>query len=170
MTSAIHPISESSGSSDDARKGASLPLRIRTRLSRGPLNWQLAHGATPEDGPELALRAEQLNSASERTRIADALVTTLGDARAREPVTIRRRPQRAAVRDAADEILALALRLRDDRPVATAGIAKAAWLVGDKLSPMHRHGAGDLREALRSALTALDASEGETGAAVPRAA
>lgn len=47
-------------------------------------------------------------------------------------MTLRLRPQRAVVRDAADDILALVLRLRDDRSVDIAGIAAAARLVDDR--------------------------------------
>ena len=53
-------------------------------------------------------------------------------------MTLRVRPQREVVRDAADDILALVLRLRDDQPVGTAGMAAAARLVDDRRSPMYR--------------------------------
>jgi hypothetical protein len=61
------------------------------------------------------------------------------------------------VRDVADDILALVLRLRDGQPVAPQGVARAARLADDRRGPMYRHDAGDLREAVRSALSALDA-------------
>jgi hypothetical protein len=138
----------------------SLALRIRTRLLRTQLDEQLAHGADPAEGSELALRAEQLGSPSERTRIADALVETLGDARRiGEPLTIRSLEHRTAVREAADEIHALALRLRDDQPLDTADVAMAAWLVGSRSSPMRRDNAGDLNEALRVALGTSEARQ-----------
>ena len=95
----------------------SLTLRIRTRLSRAVLDEELAYGAEPAASPDLALRAEQLSSRAERARIADALLETLG----REPITTLPRPQRAVVRGAADDIVALALRLHDDRPAAHRG-------------------------------------------------
>ena len=130
-----------------------LGLRIRTRLLRTQLDEQLAHGADPAEGADLALRAEQLRSPSERTRIADALVERLGDARTvGEPLTIRPLEYRTAVRDAADDILALAQRLRGDQPLDIAAVAMAAWLVGSRSSPMRRDNAGDLNEALGVAL------------------
>jgi hypothetical protein len=106
---------------------------------------------------ELAHRATQLGWTAERARIANALVEALGDARRGEPMTLRTRPQRAVVRDVADDILALVLRLRDGQPVAPQGVARAARLADDRRGPMYRHDAGDLREAVRSALSAMDA-------------
>ena len=137
----------------------SLALRIRTRLSRAVLDEELAYGADPAASPDLALRAEQLSSRAERARIADALLETLG----REPITILPRPQRAVVRGAADDIVALALRLHDDRPAAIAGLAASARLADDRRGPMYRDDAGDLDDAIRSALSALDPVAERTG-------
>ena len=158
MPSGVHPGSMHSESTESSRTSANLAVRIRTRLRRGRLDRQLAQGADPAASAELELRATQLRSAAERARIANALVETLGDAHRNEPVTVRPRPQRAAVRDAADEILALALRLREDRPVDPRGVAMAARLVDNRTSPMHRHDVGDLHDAIGSALSALDAT------------
>ena len=124
--------------------------RIRTRLRRAELDEALATGVDPGGGPELALRAEQLGS--QRGRIADALLKALGE----EPMTLLPRPQRAAVREAADEILPLVLRLGDGRPVAIAGVAAAARLVDDRSGPLYRHNSGDLNQAIASAHAALD--------------
>lgn len=135
-----------------------LAVRIRTAFGRAQLDRELANGADPSGSGELALRAEQLSSPAERARIANLLVETLGDARRGEPMTLRLRPQRAVVREAADDILALVLRLRDDRPVGVPGVATAAWLVNDRRSPLHRDDAGDLHDAIRSARSALDAA------------
>ena len=124
--------------------------RIRTRLRRAELDEALATGVDPGGGPELALRAEQLGS--QRGRIADALLKALGE----EPMTLLPRPQRAAVREAADEILPLVLRLGDGRPVAIAGVAAAARLVDDRSGPLYRRNSGDLNQAIASAHAALD--------------
>ncbi len=134
-----------------------LAVRIRTRVRRSRLDRQLAEGADPAASAELEHRATQLGSTAERARIANALVEALGDARRGEPMTLRTRPQREVVRDAADDILTLVLRLRDDRPVAPQGVARAARLAEDRSGPMYRHDAGDLPEAVSSALSALDA-------------
>ena len=131
--------------------GPGLMTRIRTRLLRARIDRQLAHGTDPADGPELTLRAEQLDAPSARARVANLLVEAVGDARRGEPVALRVRPQREVVRAAADDILALALRLREGRPMSTAAVATAAWLARGRSSPMYREGAGDLREAVRFA-------------------
>ena len=162
------PKSRSSGKRDTT--GTSLAARVRTRIGRAELDSELAHGADPESSDELALRAEQLSSPAERARIANGLVEALGDARRGEPMTLRRRPQRDVVRDAADDILALVLRLRDDRPVGIPGVAAAARLVDNRRGPMYRDDAGDLHDALRSTQSALDATPEPAGEFAAQAA
>ena len=161
------------GTRDYNRSGPtrpSLAIRIRTRFGRAELDKALANGADPGESAELALRAEQLSSPAERARIANGLVEALGDARRGEPMTLRLRPQRAVVRDAADDILALVLRLRDDRPGGTAGVAAAARLVDDRKGPMYRDDAGDLHDAIRSAQSAMDAKRERAGEFAAQAA
>ena len=162
------PKSRDSGKSDAA--GTSLAVRIRTRLGRAQLDSELANGADPASSAELTLRAEQLSSPAERARIANGLVEALGDARRGEPMTLRLRRQRAVVRDSADDVLALALRLRDDRPVAIAGVAAAARLVDDRRSAMYRDDAGDLHDAIRSAQAAMSATRESAGEFTAQAA
>lgn len=157
------PKSRDSGS---GTTGTSLAVRIRTRLGRAALDTELAHGADPASSAERALRAEQLSSPAERARIAVALVEALGD----EPMALWPRPQRPVVRDAADDIRALVLRLQDDRPVGIAGVAAAARLVDDRRGPMYRDGAGDLHDAIRSAHSALDATREPAGEFAAQAA
>ena len=163
MPYGVDPVPKHRESSELAQTGPSLGVRIRTRIRRSRLDSQLAHGADSAANAELTLRAAQLQSTAERARIANALVETLGDARRGEPMTLRPRPQRAAVRDAADDILALVLRLRGARPVDLRGVAMAARLADDRTSPMHRHDAGDLRDAIRAAVSALDATRDLAG-------
>jgi len=157
-------------SGNSGTTGPSLAVRIRTRFGRARLDSELEHGADPAGSAELALRAEQLNAPAERMRIANAFVEGLGDARRGEPMTLRLRPQREVVRDAADDILALVLGLRDDRPAGIAGVAAAARLVDDRRSPMYRDDAGDLHDAIRSAQVAIDRTREPAGEFVARAA
>ena len=156
MPSGIYRFPDHAKPTTSDSNGASLPVRVRTRLRRGRLDRDLAAGADPAATPELALRAEQLVSSGERARIANALVETLGEARRNEPVTVRTRGERAAVRDSADELLSLVVRLREGGPVELRGLAITARLVDDEQSPMHRDDASELREAIRSALSALE--------------
>jgi hypothetical protein len=141
------------------RTAATRPSRavhLRTWSRRNRLDEELAHGVDPATSAELSLRAAQLRSPAERTRLANALVKALGDARRAEPVAIKPRPQRAELRDCAEDVLALALRLRDDRPIAIRGAALTARLLSDGASPLYRNGGEDLRQALHAAQLALD--------------
>jgi hypothetical protein len=156
MPYGVFPVPKARDSGNSRITGPSLAVRIRTRFGRAALDSELARDADPASSAELALRAEQLSSPAERARIANALVESLGDARRGEPMTLRLRPQREVVRDAADDILALVLRLRDDRPVGIAGVAAAARLIDHRRSPMYRDDAGDLHDAIRSAQVAID--------------
>jgi hypothetical protein len=136
----------------DRRRG------VRSRRRPSWLDEQLARGVDPATSEELALRAEELRTSGSRTRTANALVVALGDARAPNLEAYRKRTlqRNAAVRDAANELRALVLRLRDERPVEVQGAALAARLVEDRRSPLHRGDAEELRQALLAASAALD--------------
>ena len=62
-------------------KRPSLAVRIRTRWRRSRLDDELARGTVPAYSAELTLRAAQLRSPAERSRLANALVEALGAAR-----------------------------------------------------------------------------------------
>jgi hypothetical protein len=125
------------------------------RLRRNSLDRQLAAGVKPSTLTPLGLRAAQLSSRGERARLANALVETVGEARRGEPMSVRRRPQRAEVRAEADAILALASRLRESTPIDVRGAAMVALLVGDGSSPLHRPSPRRLSDALTEAHGAL---------------
>jgi hypothetical protein len=154
MPNAIFPVPEFHPT--PSRSAPRLAVRVWTRLRRNRLDRELALGADPGGSASLGHRATQLRSRGERARLANALVETLGDARRGEPVTIRVRPQRAVVRDSADDLLGLVLRLRDDRPVDVRGAAMTARLVSDRAGPLRRPGDVDLQDVLSAAHTALD--------------
>ena len=154
MPSGIFPVPEFHPT--PSRGGPSLAVRVWTRLRRNRLDQELALGAVPGGNASLRHRAAQLRSRDERARLANALVEAVGDARRGEPVTIRVRPQRAMVRDSADDLLGLALRLRDDRSVDVRGAAMTARLVSDRAGPLRRPGDVDLDDAIRAAHTALN--------------
>jgi hypothetical protein len=138
-----------------ARTRLSLAVRIRTRWRRDRLDKELprCRSATSD---ELRLRATQLRSPAVRAQLAKALVEGLGDARRNEPMTLTTRPQRAEVRNHADDLLALVERLRDDRPVNVRGAAMTARLANEGASPLYRHGGQDLQGAARAARRLLD--------------
>jgi hypothetical protein len=142
----------------------SLPLRVRTRRRRNRLDDELARGADPTASTELALRAAQLRSASGRRKLANALVETLGDARGPNlgAFGMKTRREHAAIREAADDLLALVLRLRDGEPSDVRGAAMTARLLSDGASPLHHDGGQDLQHAIRAARFALDSTHRAT--------
>jgi hypothetical protein len=156
MPSGIFPVPEFRPA--PARRRPTLAARIRTRWTRKRLDEQLARGADPGTSAQLTLRAAQLRSRSQRFRLANALVDTLGDAGGTNLGALRMttRRQHAVIRECADDVLALVGRLRDDRPVETRGVAIAARLVDNGASPLHRSGGQDLQHELRAARFALD--------------
>jgi hypothetical protein len=143
-----------------ARARPSLAVRIRTRWRRNRLDHELARGIDPGVSAELGLRATQLRSRTERRRLANALVEALGDARGPNlgAFTVRTRRRHAAIREHADDLLALVARLRDDQPVDVRGAAMTARLVSDGASPLHRNGGQDLQHEIRAARSVLDAT------------
>jgi hypothetical protein len=141
-------------------KRPSLAVRVRTRWRRSRLDDELARGAVPGDSAELALRAAQLRSPAERSRLANALVEALRAARGPNlgAFTKKARRRDAQIRESADDLLALVQRLRDERPVDIRGAAMTARLVNDARSPLHRVGDQDLGHEIRAARAALDAT------------
>jgi hypothetical protein len=169
MPSAIFPVPEFRPVPPRARPSAT--VRLLTRLKRPSLDVELSRGVDPAARAELHLRAAQLRSPAERGRLANALVEALGDARGPNLGAFRAkaRLQQAVVRQNADDLLALALRLRDDRPVDVRGAAMVARLVDDRTGPLHRIGGRNLHDAIRAARLALD-STGETAQPLAAAA
>jgi hypothetical protein len=143
-------------------------LKLRTWWQREELDERLAHGANPESDPMLSRRAAQLTARSTRTRTADALVDALDEARKAWSISARLPLRRAELRACAEDVVALADRLRDDRPIDTQGAAMSARLIFDGSSPVYREGAVTLRYALRSARLALDPIEAVIETELPR--
>lgn len=137
-----------------------LGIRIRARLRRRTLDDELARGADPSASPERSLRAEQLRSPGERLKLANTLVEAVGGARVNHlgPFRAKLRERDAAVRGSAEEVLALARRLRDGEPIDVRGAAMASRLLHDGSSPFHGASVSELRAALCSAYAALDPS------------
>ena len=131
-----------------------LSQRLRTLWHRTELDHQLAQGVDPATSEELELRAEQL--LSRRSELA-AHVDEVID-RAHRPIafTVEVPLRRAEVRACADDLLALAGRLRDGAPIDVQGAAQAWVLLTDGSSPLYLDGGVSLRHAVRSARLALD--------------
>jgi hypothetical protein len=125
--------------------------RLRTWWERDLLDEQLAQGDDREATPELRLRAAQLVSPAERVKLANGVETVVRETRGRQ----------AAVRASADDLLALAQRLCDERPIDVRGAAMTRRLLTDRAtSPLYRADVeSSLQEAVRSARLALDRFE-----------
>jgi hypothetical protein len=163
MPSGIYPVPEfRSHPSHAPRERPSLTVRVRTRWRRDRLDAALARGTDSAGSAELELRAAQLRSNIERSRLADALVNVLGDAGSGDPETIEAKPQRLELLKCAEDLQALIERLRDERPVAVRGAALTARLLSDGASPLHRGGGQDLEHAIRAARFALDPTDAAT--------
>ena len=149
-------------------KRLSLGLWLRVRVNRLPLDDRLAHGAGPTSSDALALRADQLMR--ERLELAGMIERALESARRPAPAFSAQAPlRREEIRDCADDLLALAHRLREAVPTDVRGVALASCLLTDGASPLYLERAGSLRYAVRSARLALD-PVGVPVAAVPAAA
>ncbi len=155
----IFPLQIRQGSASQAHTvRAGLGLRLGTWWRRDRLDEQLANGDDPRTSAELTLRAEQLGTGAERVRLAEHLEGVLRHARAKTP-QIHRLVRRRQVEACADELVALAHRLRDDQPIDLRGAAMTAQLLSDPRGPLHYKRASlPLREAVRSARLALDGS------------
>jgi hypothetical protein len=165
MPNGIFPVPEFNyESSRAARARPSLAVRMRTRWRRSRLDDELARGSDPSTSAELSLRAAQLLSSAERSRLAKKLVETLGDARGPNLGAFRTktRRQHAEIRQYADDLQALVLRLRDDRPIDVQGAAMTARLVDNGASPLHREGGQDLQDALLAARAVLEVTHRDT--------
>ena len=141
-----------------ARCSTPFALRLRTWWQRDELDEQLEHGAQPAIGADtpLAYRAAQLRRRSTRNALAAALEDAVREAHKAWSVSARLPLARAEVRACADDLVALALRLRADEPIDLRGAAMVARLVLNGTSPLYGDAPVALRSVARSARLALD--------------
>jgi hypothetical protein len=142
----------------------SLAARWRLRWRRSRLDEELARGTDPAASAELALRAAQLRSRDERSRLANSLIEAVGDARGPNlgAFRVRTRQRHAAIRDSADDLIALARRLQDDEPITVRGAAMTALIADRASSPVRRDDGRELHHAVRAARVNLDAPDQDT--------
>jgi hypothetical protein len=160
MPNGTYPNPQLDPYSNRPTKPSGVGVRMGTRWRRAGLDDELARGASPTASAELTPRATQLSAPVVRSRLVGALVRRLDEAR-QEPDAIKVRwAQRAQIRDCAADLLALALRLGDKRPVDVRGAAMTARLLSDKSSPLNQDDGHNLRHALRAARTRRDRSHG----------
>ncbi|MEA2418499.1 MAG: hypothetical protein QOE60_705 [Thermoleophilaceae bacterium] len=131
-----------------------LSLRFRTFCNRDRLDRALARGIEPATGDDLRLRAGQLvGRRAELAAIFEGLID-----RAQKPYAFTAEVpiRRADVLACADDLRALARRLRDDARHDVQGVAMASNLLHDGSSPLYLDSGVTLRHAVRAARLALD--------------
>ena len=132
-------------------------LHLRVVLGKRRLDAALADGADPAGSPELSLRAEQLTSETERTRLADGIGAILRDAVRRD------RPRGARVPVVSSEVIGarprlieLERRLREGR-CSPRGVVMVRRLLSDGTGPVYaRSPRGTLFSASWRAAEALE--------------
>jgi hypothetical protein len=134
-----------------------LAVRFHVSTHRLSLDRELARGDSPLGSAALALRARQLVSPRTRERLAAALERLVECAKRRPaPSEIVWVPHREIL-EARSELLGLASRLRDARPVYARGVAMVARLIHDGTGPAFTPHAGvALRRAVAAAANALE--------------
>jgi hypothetical protein len=141
-------------------------LRLRVRLHSYALDKRLAEGADPNSEPELALRARQLDAPEMRGKIADSIALILVRAQVGPAPTglgAEVKPATEAVLASSADLRVLVKSLRDERTVATRGVAMARVLVADGCGPLYNAAAIEpLRYRVRMATFCLEQSTGET--------
>lgn len=142
-------------------RAATRMAKLRARLRRGTLDRRLALGVPPSDNAELSARATVLLRRATRVRIAQGIesaVAVAHDVPRPNPLHPGAPVAGQHVRDAIDELVALALRLRAPESVMPQGVALARTLLVDGTGPLYvLHGTSETLPAVaRRALDALD--------------
>jgi hypothetical protein len=134
-----------------------LAVRIHVWTHRLSLDRELARGDSPLVSAALALRARQLVSPRTRERLAAALEGLVERAKRRPtPSEIVWVPHREIL-ETHSELLGLASRLRDARPVYARGVAMVSRLIHDGTGPAFTpHAGGALGRAIAAAANALE--------------
>jgi hypothetical protein len=134
-----------------------LAVRVHVSTHRPSLDRELARGDDPLASAALALRARQLVSRSTRDRLAAAVERLIERAQQPPLVTEVVWLARRETLEARRELLELAGRLRDARPIYARGAAMVSRLVQDGDGPAFTtHAGGALRCAIAAAADALD--------------
>lgn len=161
MPNGIYPVLTFHQRPSARGSGPALPQRLKSWLRRDHLYEQLARGADLEASAELKRRAEQLVSGTQRAELAQGVERAVREARAHPSIYVSMR--RGEVRRCADDLLARAQRLRDERPIDVSGAAMTRRLLTDGASsPLYNADPrSSLQGAVRAARLALDRSRRE---------
>jgi hypothetical protein len=142
----------------DAPDVPTLRARVLASLRHGALDRRLADGEDAGDDRELSVRAWQLTRPRARMRLAntlEAILTEVEQPRGRRSASVP--ACREEVEVARGEMVWLAERLRDPRPVRARGVLLVRGLLSDGNSPLFVASPNDeLWRQARRASAALD--------------
>jgi len=130
-------------------------LRLEVWLSRASLDEQLAEGRDPGSDPALLLRARQLRSQRNRSRLASWIERLIAESETPPPPCLTTRVSIAGekVVEARDQLQVLAQVLRHDEQARPRGIAMVERLLTDGGSVLYRETVrGALALQVRAAL------------------
>jgi hypothetical protein len=137
-----------------------LPASLVARLRASKLDTQLADGVESWRSPAHAARSLQLTSPRRRRVLARSLERLLEDVERPPVMSAVVRPCHGQVLEARPLIVAVAARLRSNRPVDARGMAHIRALLTDGGSPCYsRSHPHALDGALESAVQWLDAPD-----------
>lgn len=158
--SAMKPLDESAAANDGAPgalldRSPSLMSRFRVAWHNRMLDMRLAAGEPIAGDRDLTARAWQLTRPRVRDQLANMLMGAVRDG---DELRTGSAVNMQSVSAARSELVALAARLRDPRPVNARGVALTRELFVSGSSPLFasRGPSEALRRYLREALTALD--------------
>jgi hypothetical protein len=141
------------------RAGPRLSTRLRVFLRRRSLDHRLADGAAPQSSPELELRARQLVSRADRSRIAESIDRLLAEARsgARSRWSSAVPVDRGAIAAAAPLLSRIAAVLELEGPIYCQGVAMLETMLRDGASAIYgRGGERALSAQLERVIAALE--------------
>jgi hypothetical protein len=144
------------GPRHDGAMSETFALKLRVWWHRDELDEQLEHGVDPMTDAALRYRAAQLHRRSTRISLAAALEDAVREAHKPWSASAKLPLARVEVRRCAEDLIALARRLRADEPIDVTGAAMVARLVCTGTSPLYGDAPVSLRYAVRSARLALD--------------
>jgi hypothetical protein len=130
--------------------------RLLVALRQSRLDRELAAGVAPESSLDLAVHADLLARPEQRTVLAAGLREIMTSANTRS-LKLRVPLVRDRIREAGNELEAVAGRLGAPGPVSVQGLAMLRTLLTDGTGPLFQRGnCSDLDELLESALRGLD--------------
>lgn len=136
--------------------GRRMWVALRARLAAGRLDRQLADGVNPEVSDVMFAHASRIVSPSSCASLAGSVRRVVSIAETSQGVSNRAPLQRVEIISAREELLELADRLEEPRPLRAQGVAQIRVLLGDGSGPLYRVGARGSRQLRTDIRTASE--------------